>query len=76
MSEEQEEHLQSIKDDFISLVDSKYRKGAVEHDSDLQDSSVHTLVAYAIEEAIDQVVYLLTLQAKLKEVENGSLHSS
>lgn len=71
MTPEQEAHLQSIKDQFLALVDPKFRKGAEEHSGDLQEVKPLVLVDYAIEEAIDQVVYLLTLRSKLEYSEEN-----
>lgn len=65
MTTKQEEHLLSIKREFAILVDKKYRKGQEEHGGDLFDINVGQLIDYAIDEAIDQVVYLLTLKAKI-----------
>lgn len=62
MTPEQENHLQSIKDEFVSLVDAKYRKGQAEHGGDLMEKD--GILDMAIEEAIDLVVYLLTLKHK------------
>lgn len=65
MTLHQEQHLQQIKDQFNSLVDAKFRKGAVEHGGDiLLDPPLLTLIDLALEEAIDQVTYLLTLRMK------------
>jgi len=61
----EEEHLQKIKDDFLCLVDRKYRKGSKEHGGVLPEKGILELLGNAIDEAIDQVVYLLTLQYKL-----------
>ncbi len=68
MTNDQERHLQEIKDKFNVLVDSKYRKGAAEHGGDLQDMPIIELLDNAIDEAVDQVTYLLTLH---KILENG-----
>jgi hypothetical protein len=65
MTLEQEQHLQHIKDEFVSLVDPKYRKGQSQHGGDLFTKSASELVDMALDEAIDQVVYLLTLREKL-----------
>src|SRR3990167_4934944 len=62
MTPEQEKHLQKIKDQFNELVDSKYRKGQEAHGGDLWAKS--GLLDMAIEEAIDQVTYLITLKDK------------
>lgn len=65
MNKEQEEHLANIKDDFATLVDEKYRKGAAEHGGDLINLGPSKLIDMAIDEAIDQVVYLLTLRDQI-----------
>jgi len=62
MNTAQEQHLQKIKDQFNELVDSKYRKGQAAHGGDLWAKS--GLLDMAIEEAIDQVTYLVTLKDK------------
>ena len=69
MTTSQEEHLQRIKNNFCELMDAKYRRGAVEHScefgGELANVPTLRLVNHAIEEAIDQVAYLLTLREKL-----------
>lgn len=65
MTPEQESHLQRVKDEFVELVDSKYRKGQAEHGGDLFSQPELNLLDMAISEAIDQVVYLLTLKERL-----------
>lgn len=65
MTPEQEAHLETIKSDFSTLVEVKYRKGQAEHGGDLFDHSPIWLLDMAIDEAIDQVVYLLTLRNQL-----------
>lgn len=65
MTVEQELHLQSIKDEFSRLVDPKYRKGQAEHGGDLFSLTEMSLLNMAIDEAVDQVVYLLTLRNQL-----------
>lgn len=65
MTPEQEEHLVSIKENFEVLVDVKYRDGQKRHGGDLFGKSPTELLDCAIDEAIDQVVYLLTLRDKL-----------
>lgn len=68
MTPEQENHLLSIKNTFKQLVDTKYRKGQAEHGGDLWFLSPNQLLDMAIDEAIDQIVYLLTLKEKLNTV--------
>lgn len=65
MTEEQEKHLLEIKESFEILVDAKYRKGQLEHGGALFDKSSEWILDAALDEAIDQVVYLLTLKQKL-----------
>lgn len=65
MTEEQEQHLLDIKSQFFMLVDKKYRKGQAEHGGNLFDLSPLQLLDNAIDEAIDQVVYLLTLRKQI-----------
>ncbi len=65
MSEGQEAHLENIKQTFSDLVEPKFRKGAEEHATILHEQPASLLLDFAIEEAIDQVVYLLTLKQRL-----------
>jgi hypothetical protein len=65
MTKEQESHLTSIKLSFSALVDAKYRKGQSEHGGDLFRKDVAWLVDQAIAEAVDQIVYLLTLRERI-----------
>lgn len=67
MTPTQERHLQAIKEEFTKLVDTKYRKGQAEHGGDLFTKSLMNLLNAAIEEAIDQVVYLLTIKQNLED---------
>lgn len=73
MTPKQETHLQSLKDEFLKLVDVKYRKGQEEHGDDLIDNSELAILNFAIDEAVDQVVYLLTLRKKIikGKIKNG-----
>jgi hypothetical protein len=61
MTQEQEDHLSHIKGRFITLVDTKYRKGAEEHKSTLSRSLPRDLARMALDEAIDSFTYTLTL---------------
>ena len=63
MTTDQEAHLQSLKDTFVKAVDEKYRKGEAEHGGDLWLKA--GIIDMALEEVIDQWVYLKTLQSQL-----------
>ena len=65
MKASQEAHLERIKSGFVALVDRKYRAGAAEHGGVLLELSEEVLVDEAIGEAVDQVVYLLSLKELL-----------
>ena len=67
MTPAQEAHLSRIKSEFARLADTKYRKGAAEHSGELLDVPSLKILDYAIEEAVDQVAYLLSLKEKLIE---------
>jgi hypothetical protein len=64
MTGEQEKHLRLIQNQLALLVDNKYRNGQKEHGGNLFDMDPNRLLDEAIGEAIDQVVYLLTLKSK------------
>jgi hypothetical protein len=66
MTPEHENHLNKIKTDFFDLVDRKYRKGNKKYGDKLWEKENSDLLNEAIDEAIDQVVYLLTLRDKIK----------
>lgn len=65
MTVEQEAHLERVKKEFVALVDAKYRAGAEEHGGELLALPVLSILDLAIDEAIDQAVYLLSLKEKL-----------
>lgn len=70
MTSKQEAHLKRIKDEFSALSDAKFRAGAEEHQheqKDLETVPAIKLIDFAIEEAIDQVVYLVTLKERLND---------
>lgn len=66
MTKEQEKHLSKIIATFVLLADKKYRAGQAEHGSNLFDMATEMLIDEALNEAIDQFVYLTTLKEKLK----------
>jgi len=55
-----EEHLEWLKDEAQKRIDSKYRTGQEEHGGYLPEKD--GILDEAINEAIDLVVYLLTLK--------------
>ena len=63
-----EDHLDSLINEFVDLVSEKYEKGVTEHGGKLWLKK--GLIDMAIDEAVDQVVYLLTLKQQIK---NGKL---
>ena len=66
MNKVQIEHLGYILDTTQDLISNKYEKGAAEHKTILsEDYDKHQLIDMAIEEAVDQLTYLLTLKEKL-----------
>lgn len=65
MTPEREAHLLHIEQQVHVMLDTKYRKGQAEHGGSLFDVPTIQLVDNAIEEAIDQLTYLLTIREKL-----------
>lgn len=58
-----EKHLTEIVEQTSKLLSDKYSRGFLEHGGELWNK--HGLLDMAIDEAIDQVVYLLTLKQQL-----------
>lgn len=73
MTPEQLTHITKIIHNFTSLATAKYQKGQEEHGGDLWKKK--GLIDQAIDEAIDQIVYLLTIKQQLqaKGIELGEL---
>lgn len=68
LTKEQSAHRAEVTEEVTQLIWDKYTKGAQEHKTNLkQDSTVGQLVDWAIEEALDQLVYLVTLKSKMGE---------
>ena len=65
MTNEQLFHLTKILKEFETLAWAKYEAGQAEHGGDLWKKA--DLIDRAIEEAIDQVIYLLTLKQQIDE---------
>lgn len=64
MNKEHRLHMESIVEAFSELARAKYRAGQKEHGGQLWNK--HGLLDMAIDEAIDQVVYLVTLKQQLE----------
>lgn len=68
LNEKQEKHRKEVVVTAMNLIHEKYTKGALEHKTNLkQDTTPSQLVDFALEEAVDQMVYLITLKQKLNE---------
>ena len=63
---QQERHLERIKDMAAARIDMKYRRGAVFHGGYLLAEASAMLLEAAIDEATDQLVYLLTLRERIE----------
>lgn len=76
MTKEQEEHLAYVLAIAKSLISTKYRAGQKKHGGNLFDKTPAGLCDEAINEAIDQLVYLTTLRQKLHAPDiQSKLHS-
>lgn len=65
MTKKQQQHANDIAFQFAYLMAGKYQRGAKEHGGNLWEATPDWLLDQAIDEAIDQVVYLLTLKETL-----------
>jgi hypothetical protein len=65
MKDKQEEHLQELHLFHSFVLDKKYRAGAKKHKNDLLSLTPRQLLEEALEENIDQYVYLVTALKKL-----------
>lgn len=63
MTEEQEAHLQRVKDWICARIDAKYRKGQAEHGGDLWKKK--RVFEFLLDEVTDFVVYAETHQEQL-----------
>lgn len=70
MDQQAEFHLARLRRQLDTQVDAKYRKGNAEHGGSLDNWDELDLVNAAIDEAIDQFVYLSTLKDRI--LANGS----
>ncbi len=60
-----EEHLYRLQGEIWKRVGAKYRAGQAEHGGVLPQAGIKVLLDSAIDEAVDQIVYLLTLKELL-----------
>jgi len=65
MTDDQKAHAAQLGDEAERRLLLKYAKGAAEHGGNIWELSPAVLLDEAINEAIDQVVYLLTLKEQL-----------
>jgi hypothetical protein len=66
LSAEQWDHLLKLNSEIADRMVEKYTTGAVEHGGNLWDKGEDYLLDAAIDEAVDQLVYLLTLKHKAR----------
>lgn len=62
MTPEQVSHVEGIADEAKTLILAKYAKGQTEHGGNLWQKPSLFLINQAINEAVDQIVYLLILK--------------
>ena len=67
VTDAQAEHIVSIASQFGAEMTRKYADGVHVHGGNLWERSEEYLLTEAIKEALDQVVYLLTLRQKMAE---------
>lgn len=60
-----EEHIKQILNEFSQIASKKYMKGVKEHGGHLWEKK--GLIDMSIEEAVDQVIYLLTLKKQIED---------
>lgn len=65
MTKDQEEHLSRVQNEFLVRCKKKYEVGAKEHGGNLWEKGPLWILDQAIDEAIDQFVYLHTLKEQL-----------
>jgi hypothetical protein len=71
MDKGQQQHLDYILGETEIRLSKKYKRGAMEYKTNLRDDySASELLDCAIDEAIDQIVYLLTMREKLDGRDN------
>jgi len=66
MNDAQEEELRYLIDQHGKLLDNKYRAGAAKHKGDLADMMPLELLENALDENLDQYVYIMKAILKLE----------
>ena len=67
MNDKSESHLMRVKKRAWDLIDKKYREGNAEHDDEGDLLDHPALLDESISEAVDLVVYLLTLKEQVEK---------
>lgn len=75
MDQEQERHLAGIIEIFTLEAGKKYRKGQAEHQGNLWDVPPIQLLDMAIEETLDQYIYLVSMRDQLHKLTAANLLS-
>lgn len=70
MTARQRRHLSRIVAEAGARIAAKYQRGALEHGGNLWEKPATDLLEEAIDEAVDQLVYLLTLRETITCVKN------
>lgn len=69
MTPKQEAHILSILQQFERQADAKYRAGQAEHGGNLWDLPLLQIIDNAIDEAVDQFIYLSTIRGKIVQMQ-------
>jgi len=64
MTQDQINHLEKLIVEFTEVFTPKYKQGVKKHGGNLWEKSEDELLDCALEEALDQIAYLLTLKQK------------
>lgn len=73
MTPSQEQHITELKNKFATMMYHKYELGTVEHPGHIKDLPVLTLLKEALNETIDQAVFLMTAIEKLENYHPSDL---
>lgn len=69
MTPAQEQHIITLIRRFEAAADKKYRTGQAEHGGNLWDLPILQILDNAIDEVVDQFIYLSTLKDKLLAID-------